>query len=85
MYDDDDMPYYPPIKEGDELYYGKCGCGWIVTDNPFMSCMICEYIGCGSEKDLELARRVGRIIEWQKEKPEGVALNEMRDCRMCMD
>ena len=62
------------------LWYGKCGCGWIVTDYPFMSCTICGYIGCGSTEELEKAKKGGYLINWKIEKPQNVPDSEIRDC-----
>lgn len=61
------------------LYYGKCGCGWLVTDYPFMSCEVCGYIGCGSKDQIEHARNQGYLIKWQTEKPDNVVI---RDCTL---
>jgi len=62
------------------LFYGKCGCGWFVTDYPFMNCTVCGYIGCGSAKELEKATKGGYIINWRIEPPKGVSQSEIRDC-----
>jgi len=61
------------------IYYGKCGCGWLKTDYPFMSCGKCGYIGCGTQEELDKARKDGTLIEWKKEKPENV---EIRNCML---
>jgi len=60
------------------VYYGKCGCGWIKTDYPFMSCIKCGYLGCGTKEDIEQARKTNTLIEWQKEKPINVEINDYR-------
>lgn len=62
------------------IYYGKCGCGWLVTDYPFMSCLKCGYIGCGSDEDLKRAKKSGTIINWKTKPPKGVSKSEIRDC-----
>ena len=61
------------------LYYGKCGCGWLKTDYPFMSCNKCGYIGCGTQEEIDNARKEGNLIEWQKQKPENVTI---RNCSL---
>lgn len=63
------------------IYYGKCACGWIKTDYPFMSCEKCGYIGCGSKEELEKARQKGKLIEWQDEPPKGKT-EIIMDCRL---
>jgi hypothetical protein len=62
-----------------KVYYGKCGCGWIKTDYPFMSCTKCGFIGCGSKEQLEHAKNNDYLIQWQTEKPKDV---KIRDCMM---
>jgi hypothetical protein len=62
------------------LYYGKCGCGWLKTDYPFMSCGICGYIGCGSKEQIEVARNEGWLIEWQRNPPENIPNNTIKNC-----
>ena len=62
------------------LWYGKCGCGWIVTDYPFMACGKCGYIGCGSDEDIEKAKKGGYLINWKNEKPQNVPDSEIEDC-----
>lgn len=61
------------------LFYGKCGCGWLVTDYPFMNCTTCGYIGSGSAKELDKATKKGQVIHWKIEPPEGIPSSEIRD------
>ncbi len=65
-----------------ELYYGKCGCGWFVTDYPFVSCSACGFIGCGSAKELEKATKGGYRIDLRIEPPKGVPTSEIKDCTL---
>jgi len=61
------------------IYYGKCGCGWLKTDYPFMSCNKCGYIGCGDTEEIEDARKNKTLIKWQKIKPDNV---KIRNCML---
>lgn len=67
------------VKSKLTLYYGKCGCGWLKTDYPFMSCGRCGHIGCGSKEELDRAKKQGTLIDWQKEPPKDIPLDEIRD------
>lgn len=61
------------------IYYGKCGCGWGYTDYPFMSCVKCGYIGCGSKEELEKARKEGKLIKWTQKRPKDIPSSEIKD------
>ncbi len=60
-------------------YYGKRGCGWGYTDYPFMSCLKCGYIGCGSKEELEKAKKEGKLIKWTQKRPENIPADEIKD------
>ena len=44
-----------------------------------MSCNKCGYIGCGTQEEIDEARKNGTLIEWVKKQPHGVYI---RDCSL---
>lgn len=49
--------YLPP-----DWYLLQCGCKTFLTDYPFVSCTQCGFINCGSDEQLEKARKEGYLM-----------------------